>query len=156
MKTALFVIIFLILIYAQTTTVQAISARDELKIIAQKIQKEREEAKIRASFQSRVERATKAYGLPNTNRTHTVVGSILTHFGVDAPLAFKIGFCESGLNPESINWDDAKITGYPSWGLFQLNRPKFEGWNDPETNVKEAKKLFDRRGWQPWSCSKKV
>lgn len=74
----------------------------------------------------------------------------------NAEIALKIAICESGLNPEAVNWSDAEITGYASLGLFQLNRPEFESWNDYKVNIKLAYELYLRRGWRPWSCWQKL
>lgn len=78
-------------------------------------------------------------------------------FGNQAEKAIKIvEFCESGLNPNAVNYGDAKITGYPSWGLFMHNGPEFAGWNDPLTSTKMAWDKYSRRGWKPWyNCAKK-
>lgn len=70
--------------------------------------------------------------------------------------ALRIMSCESGGNPQSVNWNDAKITGMPSNGLFQINSPQNWDWHDPESNVKRAAEMFSRRGWQPWSCRHKI
>jgi hypothetical protein len=34
--------------------------------------------------------------------------------------------CESGGNPHAVNWQDARITGHPSKGLFQFQRATFQ------------------------------
>jgi len=81
---------------------------------------------------------------------------IRAKFGVHAEKMIAVATCESGLNKQSVNWGDAKITGNPSWGIFQINRKEFDGWNDPETNIQVAKEMFDRRGFQPWSCARKL
>lgn len=77
-------------------------------------------------------------------------------FGVHASAALAIAECESGYNPNSINFNDAKITGYNSWGVFMHNEPQFEGWNDPVISTNKAWEKFLRRGWQPWkNCARK-
>ena len=40
-------------------------------------------------------------------------------------LAYKILMCESGGNPRAVNYQDAKITGYASRGLFQFQPKTF-------------------------------
>src|SRR3990167_4509052 len=60
----------------------------------------------------------------------------------DAKTALRIFNCESGLNPKAINWNDARITGYPSWGIAQLNRPKFDGWDNWKINLDSAFELY--------------
>lgn len=58
--------------------------------------------------------------------------------------------CESGGNPKAINYEDAKITGYPSKGLYQFQPKTFLKYGIkykvfPEgTTLKEAeKKIYD-------------
>jgi len=71
--------------------------------------------------------------------------------------ALAVMACESGGNIGSINYNDAKITGYPSYGLYQINGPDNWSWDDPEKNVDRAVTMFYTRGWQPWSnCARKL
>lgn len=90
---------------------------------------------------------------PNAERWRSLVEA---HFPASqVNNALIVMSCESGGNPESINWGDAKITGYPSAGLFQINRPLNWEWSDPTQNVVLAADYYNRRGWQPWTCAKK-
>ena len=68
--------------------------------------------------------------------------------------ALKIAKCESGYNPNAVNWNDAKITGMPSMGVFQLNRPYDLKYFDYKYNIAEAYLLWQRRGFSPWSCAR--
>lgn len=83
-----------------------------------------------------------------------VIKIIKSFFGSNARTATAIATAESGLNCEAVNWDDAKITGRPSLGLFQLNRPYHEKYFDCAYNVYEAYKLFLNSGFRPWSMWK--
>ena len=83
-------------------------------------------------------------------------GLIRDKFGIHAEKMIAVAMCESGLDKTSVNWGDAKITGNPSWGIFQINRKQFNGWDNPETNIQVAKEMFDRRGFQPWSCARRL
>lgn len=77
-------------------------------------------------------------------------------FGVYADKAILIAECESGYDVNAINFNDAKKTGYNSWGLFMHNEPQFVGWNDPVVSTAKAWDKFTRRGWGSWyNCSKK-
>jgi len=77
-------------------------------------------------------------------------------FGGKTEEAQKIANCESGLNPERINYEDEKITGHKSYGLFQING-YFENWSDPYVNSLKAKEIYNKRGWSAWlKCSKKL
>ena len=91
-----------------------------------------------------------------TTAYENVEMAIKREFGAETDLALKIAKCESNLNPKAINYNDALITGNPSWGVFQLNRKEFKGWDNFQINIKEAKKLYNKRKWQPWSCWKKL
>lgn len=76
-------------------------------------------------------------------------------FGGHATKAIIIAKCESGLNPNAVNWDDSKITGMPSQGIFQINAPYNEMLFNWKYNVDVAyKDFFLKRGFQPWSCAK--
>lgn len=68
----------------------------------------------------------------------------------EVDFALAIMQCESGGTPTKINWEDAKITGFPSCGLFQINGPMNWSWNEPEANVASAYGKWASRGWQPW------
>mgnify|MGYP001560792800 CR=1 FL=1 len=82
---------------------------------------------------------------------------ICDKFGNFCSQAQLIVDCESGFNPSSINYEDAKITGYNSWGLFMHNEPYFEGWDDPIISTAKAWDKFQRRNWQPWlNCSRRL
>jgi len=71
--------------------------------------------------------------------------------------ALAIMECESGGDPTKMNWEDAKITGYPSCGLFQINGPMNWDCKNPEENVPVAYEKWSRRGWQPWlNCQAKL
>jgi hypothetical protein len=71
--------------------------------------------------------------------------------------ALIIAQCESTFNPNNINEEDAKVTGYASYGLFQINGPDTWAWNDPLQNTLAAYDKYTRRGWNPWpGCKKKL
>jgi len=76
-------------------------------------------------------------------------------FKQDGQIMVAIAKCESGLRPEAVNWGDAKITGLPSQGIFQINAPYNEALFDWKYNVDVAyKDFYLKRGIQPWSCAK--
>lgn len=81
----------------------------------------------------------------------TIAQKILDVFGENGKIALAVARAESGLRCEAVNWGDAKITGMPSQGIFQLNRPHNEIYFDCDYNIQEAYKLFLRRGFSPWS-----
>lgn len=130
--------------------------RDNLAGAAEKRVEEEQRDRDQRAFDNRVRAEAQKHGFLGDPRREHIISLIFTYFGEDAPTAVQIAMCESTLNPKAVNYDDAKITGHPSWGLFQLNRLKFTDWDDPLINIIEAKKLFDRRGWQPWSCARKI
>lgn len=84
------------------------------------------------------------------------VEELITHFfQEDAKTAKAIAMCESSLNPKTIG--DTHMEKY-SYGLFQINRTWHdytpEQLLDPEFNCKVAKEIFDKGGWERWSCFK--
>ena len=71
--------------------------------------------------------------------------------------ALAIMACESGGNYQAVNYSDTKRTGYPSWGLFQINGPDNWNWDNPEENVSRAVTIFYTRGWQAWkNCARNL
>ena len=83
-----------------------------------------------------------------------IVERIKELWGSEAENALKVFTCESGLNEKAINWDDAKITGYPSQGIAQINRPYDERLLEWEYNLDIAyNEFWLPRGWQPWTCA---
>ena len=72
-------------------------------------------------------------------------------FGHDWLVMREIMRCESQSDPKAVNHADAEITGYSSWGLFQINSPEFDGWDNPETNIRAAKKKYDSQGLNAWT-----
>ena len=91
-----------------------------------------------------------------------VVQLIKDKFGKDWEMALKIADCESGLTPDAIG-DNYPIKGQviPSVGVFQIRLLPERGLTEeemknPEHNVEYAKMLFDKSGWTPWSCFRKV
>lgn len=83
----------------------------------------------------------------------SVTERILEVFGTED--ALKIAFCESGLNPEAVG---DKNTAYQSYGLFQIRalpgRPSPDWLLDPVNNINYAYELYQKEGWQPWSCAR--
>lgn len=81
---------------------------------------------------------------------------IETVFTSDAPAATRVATCESKMDP-------AAVSATNDHGLFQINAvhsPDFtkvtgQPWSavyDAQWNTKYAKWLFDKQGWNPWSC----
>jgi len=73
-----------------------------------------------------------------------------------ADTMIKIVACESNFRPEAINWQDAKITGWPSQGITQINAPYNEELFNWKYNLDVAFEMYQRRGFQPWSCAKLI
>jgi hypothetical protein len=83
---------------------------------------------------------------------------IQTVFGPVAPQARKIVECESEWNPTAVSPTN-------DHGLFQINivhKANFtkvtgQPWSaiySPLYNTVYAKWLYDREGWEPWSCKR--
>ena len=84
--------------------------------------------------------------------------------------------CESQGNPKAVNWNDAKITGYPSRGILQFQEPTFlnEGKlygllpadftlkesnmliNNPELQKEIARNMLRDGKLKQWGCHTKV
>lgn len=80
-------------------------------------------------------------------------------FAEDGEDAIKIARCESGIKANAVNYEDSKLNGHVSRGLFQLSEinGKLENWQDPETNANAALQLYKSRGWKPWkNCAMRL
>lgn len=108
-----------------------------------------------------------------------LIAKIVKSFPDNPEEAIAIAKCESNLTPDRIGdlhlpvEIGGETLGY-SYGLFQIrsggkdvggawSRPAKEGmslaeWSkkmlDPDENIKEAKKIYDKGGWGPWTCKK--
>jgi len=86
-----------------------------------------------------------------------VVRLIRKYFPDDLHNALAVAKCESGLNPYAYN--PSNTNGTQDKGLYQINtvhnatlaRHGLDPWK-PEHNVKFARMLYDKNGWQDWSC----
>lgn len=76
--------------------------------------------------------------------------------------AVKIAMCESGLDPTRIGDRHLAIEGTKgmSFGLFQIRH--LDGRPDPEwllhedNNIQYARELWEKSGWTPWTCARKI
>ena len=69
--------------------------------------------------------------------------------------ALAIMACESGGNQKAVNHNDTKVTGYASYGLFQINGPDNWKWDNPDKNIDRAVTIFYTQGWRAWkNCAK--
>lgn len=89
-------------------------------------------------------------------------------FGSKAEEAMRVFRCESGLNPRSVGDSELASTKRmqaetgkdygSSIGIAQIRllpgRPSREWLLDPYNNIQYARQLYDRQGWQPWTCKK--
>lgn len=81
-----------------------------------------------------------------------IIEKIRETFPEDPDRAVAIAKCESGFNPKAISPTN-------DHGLMQINKTvhTVEGdIYDVETNLKFARKLYDERGWQPWTCNRMI
>lgn len=77
----------------------------------------------------------------------TIDDLLLQYFDKQAPTARRVAMCESSLNPQ------AKNKRSTASGLFQITNPTWKWLKcdgdklDAESNIKCAKKLYDKYGW---------
>lgn len=83
-------------------------------------------------------------------------------FMEEAHIAKAIAMCESRMQIDRVG--DASLTFIgkdgieygKSYGLFQIRhlpgRPSPDKLSDPDFNIQYARKLWEKQGWQPWSC----
>lgn len=81
---------------------------------------------------------------------------IKKYFGDEYELALAVAKCESQLDPSRIG--DTHLSK-PSIGLFQINQIwhpyTTEQLQDAEQNIKIAKEIRDKGGWDRWTCYSK-
>ena len=93
---------------------------------------------------------------PLTQPNHrNILAMVYKTFWPDARFATLIA-CESGFRPTAVGYD-ASHNQY-NYGLFQISQ--YHGWSYnylvlPLNNIKVAKTIYDRQGFQAWpNCSK--
>lgn len=109
---------------------------------------------------TKVEAATEqpVVASPEPQKPLTIRQKIRNAFGDNGDLAIKIASCESHLDPNAKN----PLEGSTASGLFQIIKGTWKGYTDAphseafneDKNIEVAKKLFDKRGTQPWDASK--
>lgn len=87
----------------------------------------------------------------------TVEDKIRATFPEDPDTAVAIAKCESTMNPKAFNGKNTN----GSWdaGLFQINsvhKYSKEHLFDVDNNLRAARKLYERQGWNPWVCLYKI
>ena len=88
-----------------------------------------------------------------------VKAMIVDTFGTHAGHALRVAACESGYDPHARH---VNRNGTVDYGVFQINSGgtlQSLGITaaqalDAETNIRAAYRLFRKRGWQPWVCSR--
>lgn len=98
------------------------------------------------------------WGPDNRQLTPAEVSAMATmYWGIfESPRVVAVATCESGL------WTGAwAVTNEDSRGLLQLNvqaHPELLLYNlfDPQINLYWAYQLWNKEGWQPWTCAHKL
>lgn len=77
----------------------------------------------------------------------------------DASIGLAIANCESGYQNLVVNYEDSKLNGHVSRGLFQLS--EINGvvplWWEPKINAQKAYSMFLKQGVRPWTnCAIKL
>jgi len=121
----------------------------------EQIKKDMEALRVSKAVKSPQRQATQAVSTvksPNVEQWRPIVAQ----YPWNTDYALRVMDCESHGDPTNVNWEDAKITGMPSNGLFQINSYQNWNWSDPATNIARAYEMYSRRGWQPWTCARRV
>lgn len=92
-------------------------------------------------------------------KSKTVKQEIREVFDKDSEIMLKVAWCESRFDPKIRN----PLKGSSATGVFQILRDTWKGYStldheiwayDQTANILVAKKLFDKRGLNPWEASK--
>jgi len=94
-------------------------------------------------------------GTPESE-TKRSLSDMVSEYGWNDKIAYKVMICESGGNPNAHNF--SHITKDDSWGLFQINlygnlaktRPSAEYLKNPINNIEYAYKIYLSEGWGAW------
>lgn len=91
--------------------------------------------------------------LPHKYSQEYVIEVIKDVWGDDASVGLKIAKCESGYYNLAVNYEDSKLNGHVSRGLFQLS--EINGviplWWEPKVNAQKAYAMFLKQGVRPWT-----
>ena len=99
--------------------------------------------------------------LAESARAEIAIPIILSVFPENGMHMVAIAQCETRFRADAFNPElEAKtkgITDHGSWGIFQINGPQFDKWDDVLTNTLKAKEVFDKQSYGAWfHCSKKL
>ncbi len=87
----------------------------------------------------------------------TIEDLIRETFGKRSDEALRVASCESKLDPKALSRAGARgvfqIMPVHTWRVAQVGGRNLD---DPKTNVRVAKALFDDEGWRPWTCARIV
>jgi soluble lytic murein transglycosylase-like protein len=87
----------------------------------------------------------------------TIEDLIRETFGKRSDEALRVASCESKLDPKALSRAGARgvfqIMPVHTWRVAQVGGTNLD---DPKTNVRVAKALFDDEGWRPWTCARIV
>lgn len=83
-------------------------------------------------------------------------------FGANAKDMVRVMECESQGNANAVNYNDAKITGYPSYGIFQFQPNTYKAWSkeigetrdimNVDAQIRVAAYGFSKGRQKAWSC----
>lgn len=78
---------------------------------------------------------------------------VAKYFGSATDEALAIMKCESGGNPNAVNYNSNSVDR----GLMQVNSCHGAGSTfDPEGNIAYSYRLYRSSGWRPWVCARKI
>ena len=100
---------------------------------------------------------SKVYAVEPITQPQTIEEKIRAMFPEDPDRAVAIAKCESGMRADAFNGKNRN----GSWdaGVMQINsvhKYSKEYLFNVDNNLKVARKLYDRQGFNPWVCNRKV
>lgn len=109
---------------------------------------------VSSDFSIRAYEVEEVIETPKTEKEQ-IIEYITEVFGVEAPNAFNILYCENrGLRADAVNHNRNESIDE---GIFQINSIHGQSnMKDWKKNIDFAYKLFNRGGWSQWSCSHRV
>lgn len=85
-----------------------------------------------------------------------IIDKVRVVFGKDADQAIRVFTCESHLNPKA---QGTNTNGSTDTGVAQINSVhgiSAKWLKNPDINLLVAKQIFNRSGWSPWTCARKL
>lgn len=84
------------------------------------------------------------------------IHSILRAYNMDIRTAERIIKCESGGRSNAVHHNSNGTSDHGIWQINSVHGYSLKDMHDPVESTYIAVKLYERSGWNPWVCSRKI